>query len=233
MEQGVQEDDHARHAARVDGARTVLLVDDHKTFADLLELALAGEPGLNCVGVEYSIESALDRFTELAPDLVVIDHHFAGSDLTGIDAAAEMLRRRPVTQVVLLTGHADRRMLGDAASAGIASLLPKDGNLVDLLAVLLAPHREGLVVHPTLLKSLVGSPVASAPMPHLTVRETETLDLLTLGLDVRAIADQMGVSINTCRAHVKSVLAKLHAHSQLEAVAIARRYGGADEAGRT
>jgi len=229
----VQGVDPAGDGARVDGVRTVLLVDDHKTFADLLELALAGERGLHCIAVAYSVESALDRFTELEPDLVVIDHHFAGSDLNGIDAAAEMLRRRPATQVVLLTGHADRRMLGDAASAGIASLLPKDGNLVDLLAVLLAPPRDGLVVHPTLLKSLVGSPDGSAPMPHLTVRETETLDLLTLGLDVRAIADQMGVSINTCRAHVKSVLAKLHAHSQLEAVAIARRYGRADEAGRT
>ncbi|MGY2874411.1 two-component system, NarL family, nitrate/nitrite response regulator NarL [Marmoricola sp. URHA0025 HA25] len=225
--------DEPEDAAPADGARTVLIVDDHKTFADLLELALAGKPGLRCVGVAYSIDSALDRFADLEPDLVVIDYHFTGTEQTGIDAGVEMLKQRPGTQVVVLTGHADQRVLGDAARAGIASLVPKDGNLPDLLGVLLAPAREGLVVHPALLKSLVGSKAADQLLPHFSARESETLDLLTIGLDVRAIADQMGVSINTCRAYVKSVLAKLDAHSQLEAVAIARRFGRSAEDGRS
>jgi DNA-binding NarL/FixJ family response regulator len=134
--------------------------------------------------------------------------------------------------VVLLTGRADQKMLGDAARAGVASLLPKDGNLVDLLAVLLASPRGGFVVHPALLKSLIGAEALASRLPHLSAREAETLDLLTIGLDVRAIADQMGVSVNTCRAYVKSVLAKLNAHSQLEAVAIARRYGWMEVDGR-
>ena len=215
-----------------DPVRTVMIVDDHRTFADLLELALASNPALKCVGVSYSIESALDRFDDLRPDVVVVDHHFAGSHLTGIDAAVAMIERRPQTQVVLLTGHADQRMLGDAARVGVASLLPKDGNLVDLLAVLLGRPTGGLVVHPALLKSLVAGRDAHELLPHLSARESETLDLLTLGLDVRAIADQMGVSVNTCRAYVKSVLAKLHAHSQLEAVAIARRNGWSTGDGR-
>jgi two-component system, NarL family, nitrate/nitrite response regulator NarL len=215
-----------------DAARTVMVVDDHKTFADLLEIVLSGVPGLRCVAVAYSVESALDRFAALEPDLVVVDFHFTGSERTGIDAAVEMLRRRPGTQVVVLTAHADQRMLGAAARAGVASLLPKDGNLPDLLGVLLAPPSDGLVVHPALLRALVGSSSSDELMPHLTAREAETLDLLTLGLDVRAIADQMGVSINTCRAYVKSVLSKLNAHSQLEAVAIARRFGRNSHDGR-
>jgi DNA-binding NarL/FixJ family response regulator len=206
-------------------ARTVLIVDDHRIFAELLELALLGIPALECVGVAFSIDSGLDRFDALAPDLVVVDYHFAGSESTGIDAAAEMLDRRPGTQVVLLTGRADQRILAAAARVGISSLVPKDGNLPDLLAVLHAPSAGGLVVHPTLLRSLVGGKTVDERLPHFSRREAQTLDLLTHGLDVRTIADQMGVSVNTCRAYVKSVLAKLQAHSQLEAVAIARRYG--------
>ncbi|MBW8732677.1 MAG: response regulator transcription factor [Terrabacter sp.] len=228
----MQGNDRGRDDARVDGPRTVLVVDDHKTFADLLELALQRDPALDCVGVAYSIESALDRFDDLEPDIAVMDHRFAGSDLTGVDAAAVMIERRPDTQVVLLTAHADRRMLRDAARVGIASVLPKDGNLADLRAVLVVRPTGGLVVHPALLKSLVESTDADGRLPNLSAREAETLDLLTLGLDVRMIADQMGVSVNTCRAYVKSVLAKLHAHSQLEAVAIARRNGWTAEDGR-
>jgi DNA-binding NarL/FixJ family response regulator len=213
----------------VDAARTVLVVDDHRTFADLLELALTASPGLNCVGVAYTIESALSRFADLEPDTVVIDYRFTDSDRSGIDAALEMLRLHPQTQIVLLTGNADQRMLADAARAGVTSLLPKDGNLTDLIAVLLAPPQDGLAVHPALLRSLVGSRRVDQRLPHLTAREAETLDLLTLGLTVRAIADQMGVSVSTCRSYVKSLLSKLNAHSQLEAVAIARRYGRVGE----
>ena len=221
--QGLEDD------SRAGSARTVLVVDDHRTFADLLELVLVATPGLTCVGVAYSVESALDRFEVLEPDTVVIDYRFTDSDRSGIDAAFEMLRLRPRSQVVLLTGHADQRMLADAARAGVSSLLPKDGNLSDLLAVLLAPPQVGLSVHPTLLRSLVSGKTLDRRLPHLTARETETLDLLTLGLNVRAIANQMGVSVSTCRSYVKSLLAKLDAHSQLEAVAIARRFGPAGE----
>ena len=53
------------------------------------------------------------------------------------------------------------------------------------------------------------------------------LALLTVGLDARAIADQLGISLNTCRGYVKTLLHKLDAHSQLEAVAVARRLGPA------
>jgi len=49
--------------------------------------------------------------------------------------------------------------------------------------------------------------------------------MLSVGLDTRAIATQLGISLNTCRGYVKTLLGKLNAHSQLEAVAIARRDG--------
>ena len=49
--------------------------------------------------------------------------------------------------------------------------------------------------------------------------------MLAMGLDARAIAQRLGISLNTCRGYVKTMLRKLGAHSQLEAVAIASRQG--------
>ena len=60
---------------------------------------------------------------------------------------------------------------------------------------------------------------------HLTPRELEVLRLLGEGRDPRCIAKELGVSLHTCRGYVKGILAKLDAHSQLEAVVIATRAG--------
>jgi DNA-binding CsgD family transcriptional regulator len=59
----------------------------------------------------------------------------------------------------------------------------------------------------------------------LTGREQEVLQLLAEGLDARATAKQLGISLHTCRGYIKSLLVKLEAHSQLQAVAIATRNG--------
>jgi DNA-binding NarL/FixJ family response regulator len=81
-------------------------------------------------------------------------------------------------------------------------------------------------VHPDLLRRLVGGAEVPTPRrPPLTQREQEVLQMLAAGLEARMIAQEIGISLNTCRGYVKSLLAKLGAHSQLEAVAIAMRHG--------
>ena len=104
--------------------------------------------------------------------------------------------------------------------------MAKNGSLPDLLQALRTAGDQGLVVHPVLLRSLMreGSPVPDQQV-RLSGREVDVLRLLAAGMDARVIAGQLGISLNTCRGYVKSLLSKLHAHSQLEAVAAARRHG--------
>jgi DNA-binding NarL/FixJ family response regulator len=105
--------------------------------------------------------------------------------------------------------------------------MPKDGSLSDLLVALRTARRGVLVVHHSLLSDAVTTHATEqgAPRVALSRRERDVLAMLTVGLDVRSIADQLGISLNTCRGYVKTLLHKLDAHSQLEAVAIARRLG--------
>ncbi|MEP6817655.1 MAG: response regulator transcription factor [Marmoricola sp.] len=211
--------------------RTVVVIDDHKTFADLLQVALSGEADLDCVGVAYDLGSGLALVHEQRPDLVVIDYHFAGDERDGASVAALIGAQHQDTQVVLLTGYADARLMQRAAEAGVSSLMAKDGSLPDLLTALRTARRGGLMVHPGLLMSMVTQPRQSrAHRPDLSQRERDVLAMLTLGLDARAIAHRLGISLNTCRGYVKTLLRKLDAHSQLEAVAIARRHGLVDAA---
>lgn len=203
---------------------SVLVVDDHTTFSDLLAMALDREPDLTCVGTAASVTEAFVKVDERRPDLVIMDVRLGEGD--GVTATAELTRSYPELRVVILTAHIDTALMQRAADAGACCLLPKDGSFPDLLEALRSSRREGLVVHPALLRTLIMSqPQRDVIIPSLTRREREVLKMLADGLDARAIAKNLGISVNTCRGYVKNLLLKLDAHSQLEAVVIATNRG--------
>jgi len=212
-------------AAAAQVVTSVLVVDDHTTFSDLLAMALGNEPDFACVGTAACVEKALSMADELRPELVIMDVRLGDGD--GIAATAELTRAYPDLRVVVLTAHIDTALMQRAADAGACCLLPKDGSLPDMLQALRSSRRGGMVVHPALLTTLMRSrtPRRADSLPPLTRREREVLRLLADGSDARAIANVLGISVNTCRGYVKSLLLKLGAHSQLEAVVIATNHG--------
>jgi DNA-binding NarL/FixJ family response regulator len=209
----------------------VLVVDDHTTFSDLLAMALAGMPDLECVGTASSMAEASTMAEQLRPDVVVMDVQLGGDD--GIEATRALTGRFPELRVVVLTAHADRALMRRAADAGACCLLPKNGSLPELLDALRNARRGGFIVDPTLLRSLVASPEPTRDrLPPLTRREREVLRLLSQGNDPQSIARELGISVHTCRGYVKTLLVKLGAHSQLEAVSVAIRNGLVDVSDR-
>ena len=131
----------------------------------------------------------------------------------------------PSTQVVVLTGHADRAVLRRAAEAGACSLIPKDGSLPELMGAIRSAAPGAMVVHPRLLRALLAERAEAPEQPRLSRRELDIVGMLSLGMDTRTISEHLGISLHTCRGYVKSLFTKLDAHSQLEAVASARRQG--------
>jgi DNA-binding NarL/FixJ family response regulator len=204
---------------------TVLVVDGHQTFAELLGVALRGQPDLRYVGHARNGEQALRLAAELRPDVILLDPELPDAD--GI-AIAEMLRhRQPDTRVVILTASNEATLVGRATAAGAAGFLSKNGALGDVLNAVHTAHGGGMTVSTDILARLLRSttPVVGPRGGGLTAREHEVLELMGSGLDPRAIARRLGISVHTCRGYVKAVLAKLDAHSQLEAVAVATRRG--------
>lgn len=205
----------------------VLMVDDHRTFTDLVCLALSAEPDLDCVATAHDSAAARQQVARCRPDIVLMDVDLGGED--GLELTAALLADWPDLLVVVLTAHGDPGVMRRAAAAGVVALLPKGGSLPELLSALRQARRGDLFVHPSLLRSLVeeqrspGRP--GLLVPDLTPRETAVLRLLTEGRQVTEIARRLGISVHTCRGYVKSLLAKLGAHSQLEAVVMAGRYG--------
>jgi DNA-binding NarL/FixJ family response regulator len=213
----------------VEPVTRVVIVDDHQTLVDLLRLALSAESDIDVVGTAGTAADGLRLVDSTRPDLVLMDFGLPDSD--GVTTAAEVLVRQPATRVVMLTATHDGSLISRAAAAGVCGFVAKTGAFGEVLSAIRTARTGSMVIDPTVLARLVPSPRRAEAendrmvAPLLTPREQEVLGLLGAGMDARAIARTLSISLHTCRGYVKSVLAKLDCHSQLEAVVAAGRLG--------
>jgi DNA-binding NarL/FixJ family response regulator len=209
----------------------VLIVDDHLAFSGAIEIAINAQADMISVGDAASVAAALETVRRRTPDVVLMDVHLPDGD--GIAATKEIVELGLGTRVLILTAHTDVEVMARAASAGACGFLPKESSVGAVLRAIRAAGEGQMVVDGSTLAAILGrlhkpAAAASDPLPSapaLTPREHHVLDLMGEGLDPHAIAGELGISLNTCRGYQKSILAKLGAHSQLEAVVVASRRG--------
>ncbi|MDD7939476.1 response regulator transcription factor [Actinomycetospora lutea] len=194
-------------------ATVVLVVDDHRVFTDALRASLERQRDVAAVVVAHSVGEALAHARRTALDAAIVDLDLP--DGSGLDVVAALRELRPATRTIVLTAHARCDLAERAVAAGAAAFLAKEGTLDRVLAALRAP--------------VPAAPVVDAAVPpgrvELTPRECDVLRLLGQGREPARIATELKLSLHTVRGHVKTLMAKLDAHSQLEAVVAAHRRG--------
>ena len=203
---------------------TILIVDDHRSFADLLSASLDTVPGMRCVGTATTASEGVALATALRPTIVVMDIQMPRQD--GLQATRRIRDAVPETVIAVVTAHKDPDWVSRAAQAGASAFIPKDGSLADMIDVLRRVRPGQMLVAPSAFKSL--SPVSAAPrenVPALTQRELEVLTYLGQGMAAKGIARVLGITLHTCRGYIKSLHAKLGVNSQLEAVIKAQNLG--------
>ena len=206
----------------------VVLIDDHELVAEALQVAL-GSRGVDVVARAGSLAEGAAAVTAERPDVVLLDFRLPDGD--GLDGLRVVDGALPGVAVLVVTAVADDRTAVDVLAAGATGYLTKDVPIAELVdAVRMAARGEPVIplnLHGAVMARLRsrGGDADGRPLVSLTAKEQETLELLGRGLGIAEVADALFVSRNTARKHVQSVLVKLGAHTQLEAVAIARRTG--------
>ena len=200
----------------------ILVVDDHKLFAEAVQMALE-KHGLE-VEVATSADEALDAVVREAPDVVLLD--IGLPDRSGLVLGREILEVHPSAKIVIVTSLEDQRALQEAVRFGFHGFLTKDTKLPQLVRAIRDVAEGQLVVpHRLATRRRNGESEEVALLAsQLTTREREVLALLASGANSSEIARALTVSPNTVRTHVQSILAKLQVHSRLEAVAFATRH---------
>lgn len=206
----------------------VLVVDDHRMFAEALGLLLGAEDDIDLVGTEGSAEDALAAVAERSPHVVLMDLDLPGMD--GIEATREIRRLWPDIRVVILTAFQDRQLMARAMEAGACDYVPKT-RAVDGLADTIRRAAWGEIVIPGVTARPVRPSKGSqgnregSRGEDLTTREIQILQALAHGRSTAEVAGDLRISPLTVQTHVKNILSKLRAHSKVEAVTLALRQG--------
>ncbi|PSK92295.1 LuxR family two component transcriptional regulator [Murinocardiopsis flavida] len=214
-----------------EAAIRVVLADDHAILRRGLASVLAGEPGIEIVGQAADGGHAVRMVAALAPDVVLMDVRMPGVD--GIEACAEVIRAAPRTKVLMLTISDEEADLFAALKAGASGYLLKTVAVEALADSVRSVVRGQSFIDPSMATKLIaefaelaaagGGAGAQDAGTELTPRENEVLRLVARGLSNRGIAGRLGISDNTVKNHVRSILEKLRLHSRMEAALFAVR----------
>lgn len=113
----------------------VLIVDDHRLFAEALRAILEAEESVDVVGLATTGAEAVEQVASLAPDVVLMDISMPGLD--GHEATRQILERRPETRILMVTGSNAGQDVDAARIAGAAGYVTKDRITAELVGAIL------------------------------------------------------------------------------------------------
>ncbi len=220
------------------GPIRVMVVDDHDLFRDGIAGVLRAQPDIEVVGEAGDGLEALVLAQGLRPDVILLDINMPGTD--GIEAARLIARELPACQIVMLTVRDEDERIFEAIRNGASGYLLKTIKGQQLAEMVRAAARGEAALTPAIAARLLAAfrdapaPAAQGPAPgpggqamgegpdQLTGREQEILSLIAVGRSDKEIAADLVISLYTVKAHVRSILAKLHVDNRREAARRAR-----------
>ena len=155
-----------------------------------------------------------------APDVVLMDINLP--KMNGIECVARLKEQLPRTQVLMLTTYEESDLIFDSLRRGASGYLLKNMPPAELIQAIEQVHAGGAPMSMQIARKVVSHfqqiKKPQSDMEQLTKREHEILALLAKGYLYKEIADQLGISLSTVRAHLHAVYEKLHVQSRTEAV---------------
>jgi DNA-binding NarL/FixJ family response regulator len=207
----------------------LVLCDDNRILCEALAAGLEAY-GHQVTRIATTAADGIQAVAAQDPDVCLLDLRFHGSR-DGLDAVRAIRSQHPRTRVLVLSAVTDPASVTTALDAGAVGFLRKDQRVRQIADALNLVADGGVVIDVSpprdRARSVPGrhEKAAGKPLGGLSPRETEVLHRIVAGQDTAQMVREMGVTTSTLQSYVKSVLAKLGAHSRLEAAALASKRG--------
>lgn len=197
----------------------VALVEDNVKLRRQLEQFLNASPGFQCVAAFADAESAIADMAAAAPDVALMDIQLP--KMSGVECVARLKDRMPDLKVVMLTAYDNSELIFEALQNGAVGYLLKRTPPAELLRSLEDVQNGGAPMNSHIARLVVQSfhrrGLSPRQAENLTPREEEVLRLVARGYINKEIGEQLGITLETVRQHLKNCYAKLHVRTRTEA----------------
>lgn len=207
----------------------VVVADDHRLFRQGLIGLMNTRPDLvEVVGEAATGREAVELATRLRPDVILLDIIMPDGD--GLEAATLIRRDLPDTAVVILTSSEQEDHLYAAVRLGVAGYLLKTLDAEELFELLAGVARGEAAMTRAMAARLLKGVASRAANPNagqaaLTEREVQVLRLVARGASNPEIAEQLSISVNTVKAHLRNILSKLQLDNRTQVATYAMHSG--------
>lgn len=205
----------------------VAIVEDNQTIREGLSALINGTEGYKCVAAFRDCETFLNKLNQLEVDVVLMDIGLPG--MSGIEGVAQAVKKNPGLNILMLTIYEDSEKVFDALCSGASGYLVKKTPPAKLLEAIKDAHDGGSPMSSGIARQVINAfketkaKTSKDEDYKLSSREIEVLNLLADGYNYQEIAENIFISVDTVRHHIRNIYKKLHVHSQSEAVAKAIR----------
>lgn len=215
----------------------VSIVDNNSLFRQGLRAYFSKVEDIEVVSDSEATEDALSLVEALAPSVLLMDIDLPS--LRGLSIALQVRQRTPSVSVIIMTPYEDEEQIFQAVKAGASGLISKSMSGEDIVKLIRQVYQgenllnEKLLAKPRVAErvlrqfqeiSLTGKNVDSLTAP-LSPREVEILKYVAQGYGNKTIALVLGISEQTIKNHITSILRKLTANDRTHAVVLALRHG--------
>ncbi len=203
----------------------VMLVDDHAVVRMGFRMLLEGSDDIKVLGEAESGEDAVRRFSEIKPDVIVMDISMPG--IGGLEAIDRILAKDAEMRILVLSAHEDAMHARRVLKAGAAGYLTKRSAAEELMRAIRVVHQGKTYLEPGIAQQMAVEQVSGQRNPVDTLSEKEFKVFLALarGQSVQEIADVMSLSPRTVGTHLYNIKQKLGASNSAELAIIAIRAG--------
>jgi len=208
----------------------VLVVDDQRTFAEALAIALGHDGGL-AVRAAATGSDAVQMAAQERPDVALVDVEMPAS--VGLETIRRILELHPGARVIAVSAFDQDLPKARALEAGASGHLSKRTTMADVRGLIRRAHEGEVLIDPQEVSRLGRylrhrrhqESTERQRANRLTPRQIEILQLLSDGVPMAGVAERLGMTTSTLRTHTQNILTRLGVHTKLEAVAVAIRHG--------
>ncbi|MBI3235777.1 MAG: response regulator transcription factor [Bacteroidetes bacterium] len=200
--------------------KKIVIVEDQSDLRESYNLIINGTNLYEVIGLYSTAEEAITKIQKRTPDIILMDIQLPG--MSGVEATRIIKERNHLVEIVMLTVHDDDEFVFDSLKAGASGYIIKGTSYVEMIEALDEIVSGGAPMSNRIARMVINNFHANLNSP-LTKRERQILQLMSKGWTYSQIAEELAISKETSKTHIRNIYVKLEVNSKSEAIAKATK----------